>query len=112
MNNNSNNRQEKEEMILPEIYSDDEQNNGDGNVLMEWGRSPNLKNELKKQQLFDADKLFGPVMPITIEDTFRNFKANKYKSRLSSVNYMGCDRLTQKEIDDYAKQRAMYNTNL
>ncbi|GMF01958.1 unnamed protein product [[Candida] boidinii] len=112
MNNSSNNRQEKDEMILPEIYSDDEQNNGDGNVLMEWGRSPNLKNELKKQQLFDADKLFGPVMPITIEDTFRNFKANKYKSRLSSVNYMGCDRLTQKEIDDYAKQRAMYNTNL
>lgn len=109
---NNNIRQEKDEMILPEIYSDDEQNNDDGNVLMEWGRSPNLKSELKKQQLFDADKLFGPVMPITIEDTFRNFKANKYKSRLSSVNYMGCDRLTQKEIDDYAKQRAMYSTNL
>ncbi len=54
----------------------------------------------------DADAVFGPVASPRMEEMFRE-RHHRFRSRTSSANWAGADRLTDEEIrrDVEARQR-------
>ena len=75
--------------------------------LPEWAQSPNLRNLLMTQEEgIDADQVFGPVQSPHMEEMFRE-RHHRFRSRTSSANWAGQDRLTEEEIrrDVEARQR-------
>jgi hypothetical protein len=91
---------------LPEIFSESE-DDAEGSVLLEWANSPELRATLLQQQRVDPDTVFGPVAPLQMEEVFHksaSSKGAKFRPRSSSANWSGQDKLSQKEIDNYAKE--------
>ena len=75
--------------------------------LPEWAQSPQLRQILMTQEdTMDADAVFGPVPSPRIEEMFRE-RHHRFRSRTSSANWAGSDRLTEEEIrrDVEARQR-------
>ncbi len=75
--------------------------------LPEWAQSPNLRELLMTQdENMDADAVFGPVQSPHMEEMFRE-RHHRFRSRTSSANWAGADRLTDEEIrrDVEARQR-------
>lgn len=75
--------------------------------LPEWAQSPNLRDLLMTQdENMDADAVFGPVQSPHMEEMFRE-RHHRFRSRTSSANWAGADRLTDEEIrrDVEARQR-------
>lgn len=75
--------------------------------LPEWAQSPNLRELLMTQdENMDADAVFGPVQSPHMEEMFRE-RHHRFRSRTSSANWAGADRLTDEEIrrDVEARQK-------
>ena len=74
--------------------------------LPEWAQSPNLRQLLEQQEDFlDADAVFGPVGSPHMEEMFRE-RHHRFRSRTSSANWAGQDRLTEDEIRRDVEARA------
>ncbi len=75
--------------------------------IPEWAQSPQLRELLMGQdENMDADAVFGPVQSPHMEEMFRE-RHHRFRSRTSSANWGGADRLTEEEIrrDVEARQR-------
>ena len=73
-----------------------------------WVSTPEIEKRLKEQERVDADAIFGPIPEPNMEDIFRDKnRYNKFRSRTSSANWAGQDRLTEEEIrsDNAARER-------
>lgn len=95
-----------ETVILPEIYSESEDDE-DGSVILDWANSPQLRTLLLQQQQVDPDTVFGPIAPLQLEDVFKSTQGarpSKFRPRSSSANWSNQDKLTQAEVEKYAKE--------
>lgn len=95
---------------LPEIQTDDEDDEDDTRALGQasWADTPELRRELMKQETIDPLQVFGPPAPLKLEEVFKNKdRWNKFRARTSSANWSGTDRLTEDEIrkDIAARER-------
>ncbi|KAL9125659.1 MAG: hypothetical protein Q9217_005168 [Psora testacea] len=74
--------------------------------LPDWAQSPNLRQLLEQQEdHLDADAVFGPVASPHMEEMFRE-RHHRFRSRTSSANWTGQDRLTEEEIRRDVEARA------
>ncbi|PSS05304.1 hypothetical protein BD289DRAFT_419970 [Coniella lustricola] len=97
--------QNGENIELPEIQSDDDDNDDDdddggkGLGIASWADTPELRRELMKQESIDPLQVFGPPAPLKLEEVFKNKdRWSKFRSRGSSANWNGGDKLTEDEI--------------
>ncbi|KAL8673648.1 MAG: hypothetical protein Q9168_001954 [Polycauliona sp. 1 TL-2023] len=78
-----------------------------GAMLPSWVQSPILNNLLREQEKNkDADSIFGPSAAVNMEEMFKE-RHHRFRSRTSSANWAGNDRLTDEEIrsDNAARER-------
>lgn len=87
---------------LPEIFSESE-DDGDGSVILDWANSPELRSMLIQQQQVDPDSVFGPIAPLKMEEVFKTARMSKFRARSSSANWNGPDKLSQQEVESYAR---------
>ncbi|MCJ1473663.1 hypothetical protein MMC13_002314 [Lambiella insularis] len=76
--------------------------------LPDWVLTPNLDERLRDQERLNPDVLFGPVAPLVMEDIFKDkSRHHRFRSRTSSANWLGQDRLTEDEVraDNAARDR-------
>ena len=102
--------QDPEAINLPEIPTDseededdDEEEDRDKNFQVpDWAQSPALRALLNAQQMMDPEEVFGPMAPLQMEEIFKNNNNGnshkRFRSRTSSANWSGQDRLTIEEI--------------
>lgn len=97
--------QNGENIELPEIQSDDDDDDaadtsgGKGLGIASWADTPELRRELMKQESIDPLQVFGPPAPLKLEEVFKNKdRWSKFRSRGSSANWNGGDKLTEDEI--------------
>ena len=98
--------QNGENIHLEDIPTDSEESDSDdeaekvkkGANLPEWAQSPQLRQLLMTQdENMDADAVFGPVASPHMEEMFKE-RHHRFRSRTSSANWAGADRLTEEEI--------------
>ncbi|TFK77109.1 hypothetical protein BDN72DRAFT_890884 [Pluteus cervinus] len=68
-----------------------------------WAQSPELRQTLEFQSTINPDEIFGPIRPLRMEEMFKN-RNSRFRSRTSSANWNGADRLTQEEEQEYARR--------
>lgn len=95
--------QNGESIELPEIQTDDEdedEDDGHGGMVAPWADSPDLRRALVLQETMDPSQIFGPPMPLNLEEVFSKNKDrwHKFRARTSSANWSGADRLTEEDI--------------
>ncbi|AMD20775.1 HDR032Cp [Eremothecium sinecaudum] len=73
------------ETTLPYIDSDSDNESGSHKVLAAWAQSPYLESQLKIQQDWDAEKIFGPIPPLHVDEIFQNSRLSRLKSRQSAT---------------------------
>lgn len=88
---------------LPEIQTDDEDDDSDGEAgatMASWADSPDLRRALLRQETMDPSQIFGPPAPLNMEEVFSKSKDrwHKFRARTSSANWSGNDRLTEEDI--------------
>ncbi|RHZ57303.1 uncharacterized protein CDV56_106075 [Aspergillus thermomutatus] len=103
-----------ENIHLPEIATDSEDEDSDAEMLPvpRWAQPKELENILRQQEGMEADSIFGPIAPFSLEETFKaDKKIKKFRDRTSSANWSGADGLTQEEIrrDLAERQRLRLN---
>ncbi|KAL2817584.1 hypothetical protein BJX63DRAFT_385482 [Aspergillus granulosus] len=103
-----------ENIQLPEIATDSEDEDSDADLapVPNWAQSKELELLLRKQEGLEADAIFGPIAPFSLEETFKSDKRiKKFRERTSSANWAGPDGLTQEEIrkDIAERQRLRMN---
>ncbi|KAE8393552.1 hypothetical protein BDV23DRAFT_149385 [Aspergillus alliaceus] len=77
-----------------------------------WAQPKELESLLRQQEGLEADSIFGPIAPFSLEETFKaDKKIKKFRERTSSANWAGTDALTQEEIrrDLAERQRLRLN---
>ncbi|KAF4587325.1 inner centromere protein [Ophiocordyceps camponoti-floridani] len=95
--------QNGETIELPEIQTDDEDEDDDeanGMSVAAWADSPDLRRALMRQETMDPSQIFGPPAPLNMEEVFNKNKErwHKFRARTSSANWGGADRLTEEDI--------------
>ena len=65
--------------------------------LPEWALTPEIRRALIDQEDIDTDALFGPPQAPNMEEMFK-VKDKRFRSRTSSANWGGQDRLTEEDI--------------
>ena len=98
---------------LDEIPTDSEDEDSEDErvkkrMLPGWVHTPELERKLREQEEIDTDALFGPIGPPNMEDIFKDKnRHHRFRSRTSSANWAGQDRLTEEEIrnDNAARER-------
>lgn len=94
--------QNGESIELPEIQTDDEDEEDDaqGMPFAQWVESPFLRDQLARQDAMDPSQIFGPPVPINMEEVFQKSKErwHTFRARTSSANWSGTDRLTEDDI--------------
>jgi Inner centromere protein, ARK binding region len=94
--------QNGESIELPEIQTDDEDDEEDDAQLgvAPWADSPDLRRALMRQETMDPSQIFGPPAPLVMEEVFSKSKDrwHKFRARTSSANWSGSDRLTEEDI--------------
>lgn len=94
--------QNGETIVLPEIHTDSEEEDDDKDdfVAAEWTNSPDLRRRLIEQEKMDPAAIFGNPGPLNMEEVFSKSKDrfHKFRTRTSSANWSGQDRLTEDEI--------------
>lgn len=95
--------QNGEAIELPEIQTDDEDDEEDaprGGMVAAWADSPELRKALQIQETLDPSQIFGPPTALNMEEVFFKSKEkfHKFRSRTSSANWTGADRLTEDDI--------------
>ncbi|KAE8367461.1 hypothetical protein BDV27DRAFT_123752 [Aspergillus caelatus] len=103
-----------ENIHLPEIATDSEDEDSDAEMLPvpKWAQPKELESILRQQEGLEADSIFGPIAPFSLEETFKADKRiKKFRERTSSANWAGTDALTQEEIrrDLAERQRLRLN---
>ncbi|KAJ0413951.1 hypothetical protein BJY00DRAFT_47571 [Aspergillus carlsbadensis] len=103
-----------ENIQLPEIATDSEDEDSDADLapVPNWAQSKELELLLRRQEGLEADSIFGPIAPFSLEETFKSDKrVKKFRERTSSANWAGPDGLTQEEIrkDIAERQRLRMN---
>ncbi|GMG01464.1 unnamed protein product [Aspergillus oryzae] len=103
-----------ENIHLPEIVTDSEDEDSDAEMLPvpKWAQPKELESLLRQQEGLEADSIFGPIAPFSLEETFKSDKRiKKFRERTSSANWAGTDALTQEEIrrDLAERQRLRLN---
>ncbi|KKK13492.1 hypothetical protein ARAM_003895 [Aspergillus rambellii] len=103
-----------ENIHLPEIATDSEDEDSDAEMLPvpKWAQPKQLEGLLRDQEGLEADSIFGPIAPFSLEETFKADKrVKKFRDRTSSANWSGPDGLTQEEIrrDIAERQRLRLN---
>ncbi|KAG5519847.1 hypothetical protein PMAC_000122 [Pneumocystis sp. 'macacae'] len=91
---------------IPHHYSDDDELKKQFKLsLPQWAESPELAQILRMQAKIDPDQIFGPMKPLQMDEIFRGKERvhSRFRSRSSSANWSGQDRLTEQEIENYAK---------
>ena len=88
---------------LPEIQTDDEdedEDDGRAGFVAAWADSPDLRRALLRQETLDPSQIFGPPAALNMEEVFFKSKEkfHKFRSRTSSANWTGADRLTEDDI--------------
>ncbi|KAI9830812.1 MAG: hypothetical protein M1819_005337 [Sarea resinae] len=85
---------------LPDINTDSEDDDSALDTsLPSWADSPALNETLARQQLMNPEEVFGPIAPLHMEEIFKNKdRHHRFRSRTSSANWSGQDRLTEDEI--------------
>ncbi|KAL2022586.1 hypothetical protein VTK56DRAFT_4930 [Thermocarpiscus australiensis] len=89
---------------LPEIQTDDDSDEDDGQqqhgAVAAWADSPALKAALLAQERVDPMQVFGPPAPLNMEEVFSKTKDrwHKFRARTSSANWSGADRLTEEDV--------------
>ncbi|MCJ1432324.1 hypothetical protein MMC27_001680 [Xylographa pallens] len=76
--------------------------------LPDWVLTPNLDERLREQERLNPDVLFGPIAPLVMEDIFKDkSRHHRFRSRTSSANWFGQDKLTEDEVraDNAARDR-------
>ncbi|KAI4171583.1 MAG: hypothetical protein LQ343_004175 [Gyalolechia ehrenbergii] len=69
-----------------------------GAMLPSWVQSPVLNELLREQERNkDPDSIFGPSAAVNMEEMFKE-RHHRFRSRTSSANWAGNDRLTEEEI--------------
>ena len=67
--------------------------------MPDWAQSAEIRRQLLIQEGLDADEIFGPVPSPHLEEIFKDKnRHHRYRSRTSSANWNGPDRLTEEEI--------------
>lgn len=95
--------QNGEQIELPEINTDDEDEYSDEEhkeMFASWTDSPALRRALMEQETMDPTRVFGAPAPLNMEEVFSKSKDQwkKFRSRTSSANWSGADRLTEDDI--------------
>ncbi|MCJ1380913.1 hypothetical protein MMC17_004022 [Xylographa soralifera] len=99
---------------LEEIKTDSEEEEDSENErekkrnLPDWVLTPNLDERLREQERLNPDVLFGPIAPLVMEDIFKDkSRHHRFRSRTSSANWFGQDKLTEDEVraDNAARDR-------
>ncbi|KAH8173029.1 inner centromere protein, ARK binding region domain-containing protein [Sarocladium implicatum] len=95
--------QNGEEIELAEIQTDDEdddEDDGGRGMVAAWADSPALRRALLEQETQDPAQIFGPPAALDMEAVFNKSKDkfHKFRSRTSSANWTGADRLTEDDI--------------
>lgn len=101
---------EVEPFHLPEIdseYSDsDEEVQAKKAALRpDWTHSPELRQALAVQAMFDPDQLFGEMPALRMEEIFKNpATMARLRHRTSSAHWSGPDAISRYEEKEYAKR--------
>lgn len=95
--------QNGEDIELAEIQTDDEddeEDDGGRAMIAAWADSPELRRALMLQETQDPSQIFGPPAALDMELVFNKSKDkwHKFRSRTSSANWTGADRLTEEDI--------------
>jgi len=98
---------------LEEIATDSEDEDSEDEKekkrnLPDWVLTPNLDERLRDQERLNPDVLFGPIAPLVMEEIFKDKnRHHRFRSRTSSANWFGSDRLTEEEIrkDNEAREK-------
>lgn len=104
-----------ENIHLPEIATDSEDEDDSDSEMFpvpKWAQAKELHELLVEQDRMEADSIFGPIAPFSLEETFKaDKKIKKFRDRTSSANWNGPDGLTQEEIrkDRAERQRLRLN---
>ncbi|RPA98461.1 hypothetical protein L873DRAFT_1790261 [Choiromyces venosus 120613-1] len=94
---------------LPEIPTDSEDSDSDTYPptssnpfrVPDWAESPELRAQLQRQQTMNPEEVFGPMARLDMEAIFTNRNERqmaRFRTRTSSANWNGADRLTPAEI--------------
>lgn len=103
-----------ESIHLEEIPTDSEEDSPDKkrkaarkSDMPSWVHTPNLNQRLLDQEEIDPDRVFGPMAPLNMEEMFPGDKRRlqKFRSRTSSANWFGQDKLTQEDIQNDLEER-------
>ncbi|KAH8884865.1 hypothetical protein GQ53DRAFT_751826 [Thozetella sp. PMI_491] len=92
--------QNGEAIELPDIDTDDEDDD-DANIgAAAWTDSPDLRKALMRQEAVDPMQIFGAPAPLNLEEVFNKTKDrwHKFRARTSSANWSGADKLTEDDI--------------
>ncbi|KAL8948958.1 MAG: hypothetical protein Q9222_004895 [Ikaeria aurantiellina] len=90
-----------------ESQDDERSKKAKGALLPTWVQSPYLNDLLREQERSkDPDSIFGPSAAVNMEEMFKE-RHHRFRSRTSSANWAGNDRLTEEEIrnDNAARER-------
>lgn len=94
--------QNGESIELPEIQTDDEDDEDDAQAMAHaaWVNSPDLRRALMRQETMDPSQIFGPPAQLNMEEVFHRSKErwHTFRARTSSANWSGTDRLTEDDI--------------
>ncbi|KAI4114293.1 MAG: hypothetical protein LQ345_004901 [Seirophora villosa] len=104
-----------ENIHLEDIPTDSDEDESDGEsskkakgaMLPAWVQSPVLNELLREQEKNkDPDSIFGPSAAVNMEEMFKE-RHHRFRSRTSSANWAGNDRLTEEEIrsDNAAREK-------
>jgi hypothetical protein len=102
-----------ENIHLDDIPTDSDEEDSDAEKerkknLPEWVLTPNLDERLREQERLNPDVLFGPIAPLVMEEIFKDKnRHHRFRSRTSSANWFGQDKLTEEEVraDNAARER-------
>jgi hypothetical protein len=96
-----------ENIELPDInseYSDSEDEDRKRTFdPPDWAQSPELRQALQQQSTINPDDIFGAIRPLRMEEIFKT-RTSRFRSRTSSANWTGSDRLTVQEEKEYARR--------
>lgn len=100
---------------LPEIATDSEDEDDSDSEMFPvppWAQAEKLGQLLEDQDQIEADSIFGPIAPFSLEETFKaDKKIKKFRDRTSSANWSGPDGLTQEEIRKDRAERLRLRLN-
>ncbi|KAG9064733.1 hypothetical protein KI688_002992 [Linnemannia hyalina] len=91
--------------ILPEIKSDDEDDNDDSGAKRKkmpgWASWEELNRAMEEQRHLNPEEIFGPLPILDVGEIFPGRKKKPYRPRSSSAHWGASDALTPQEVFKY-----------